>query len=93
LQWAAEEGHPEAAAALFIAGADIHAIDRKVLGIRVNTPCVRVQSLLQWIEKYFCLRCPGDWMHSVLYSLNCLQCQALHHISKALTFLWGGNSR
>jgi ankyrin repeat protein len=53
LHWAAKEGHPEAAAALLIAGADIHAIDRKVLGIQVYKPCVRVQSLLQWIEKLF----------------------------------------
>jgi ankyrin repeat protein len=53
LHWAAKEGHPEAAAALLIAGADIHAIDRKVLGIQVNKPCVRVQSSLQWIESIF----------------------------------------
>jgi ankyrin repeat protein len=87
LHWAAKEGHPEAAAALLIAGADIHAIDRKVLGIQVYKPCVHVQSLLQWIDNFFCLQGHSDWMHYVLYSLNCLQSQALHQISKALTFL------
>jgi ankyrin repeat protein len=59
LHWAAESGHPEAAAALLIAGADIHAIDSKVLDIQdsVFTSVCAIYGKYLCFPLYFVFRC------------------------------------
>ncbi len=50
---AAINGHPEAAGALLIAGADIHAVNSKVLGFQHS-----LHQSIQWFEKksaFFCI--------------------------------------